>query len=71
MNTFSFVVAHNIVESLVYSRRFCLLIIISIYKNVHLGEWISKMVVANFTSSLRSRSKVNNIGYMYNGVTCI
>ena len=37
-----------LVESLVYFRSFCLLIRVSIYQNVHLSEWISKMVVANF-----------------------
>ena len=52
-----------IVESLVYFRSFCLLIRVSIYQNVHLSEWISKMVVANFlkhNEGQGQRSKVKD-----------
>ena len=37
-----------LVESLMYSRGFCLLIRVFIYQNAHLDKYISKMVVANF-----------------------
>ena len=42
---------------------FCLLIRVSIYQNVHLSEWISKMVVANFlkhNEGQGQRSKVKD-----------
>ena len=50
-----------VVESLVYFRSFCLLIRVSIYQNVHLSEWISKMVVANFLKHNEGRGQRSKV----------
>ena len=47
----------HIVESLMYSRDFCLLIRVYIYQNVHLDKYISKMVVAIFFNKLKVKVK--------------
>ena len=38
----------HIVQLLMSSRGFSLLIWVVIYQNVHLDDWVSKVVVANF-----------------------
>ena len=44
-----------------YFRSFCLLIRVSIYQNVHLSEWMSKMAVANFLKHNEGQGQRSNI----------